>query len=45
LPKDKKLLTKLEESCRQDQEKNVWLDFDDIIANANNFTALKKKKI
>ncbi|RHZ35472.1 UvrD-helicase domain-containing protein [endosymbiont GvMRE of Glomus versiforme] len=45
LPEDKELLTKLAECCCYDQEKNVWLDFDDIIANANNLVALKSQKI
>ncbi|MCE8158936.1 MAG: ATP-dependent helicase [Candidatus Moeniiplasma glomeromycotorum] len=36
LPTESELLTKLKESCQQDRIKNVWLEFEDLITNANN---------
>jgi len=45
LPHEKELLVQLKNSCQHDQEKNIWLDYDDIIANASSFIAIKKQKI
>lgn len=32
-----RLLSQLESICQQDKAKNVWLEFEDLITNANNF--------
>ena len=36
LPTKSKLLSELESICQQDKAKNVWLEFEDLITNANN---------
>ena len=45
LPVESELLVKLKESCQQDQTKNVWLEFKDLIANANNLISQLDQKI
>jgi superfamily I DNA/RNA helicase len=45
LPVESELLTKLKESCQQDRIKNVWLEFEDLITNANNLVKQLDQKI
>ncbi|MCE8162916.1 MAG: ATP-dependent helicase [Candidatus Moeniiplasma glomeromycotorum] len=45
LPVESALSTKLKESCRQDKIKNVWLEFEDLITNANNLFKQLDQKI
>ena len=42
VPDEQELLTELAESCQHDQTKNIWLDFEDIIENANNLKNQKR---
>jgi len=44
LPNESELLVKLKESCQQDQVKNVWLEFEDLITNANNLVSQLDQK-
>jgi superfamily I DNA/RNA helicase len=45
LSTESKLLAQLEAACQQDQNKNVWLDFEDLITNANNLINRPEQKI
>ncbi|KLL02077.1 MAG: UvrD/REP helicase N-terminal domain protein [Mycoplasmataceae bacterium RC_NB112A] len=45
LPAESELLIKLKENCHQDKIKNVWLEFEDLITNANNLVKQINQKI
>jgi hypothetical protein len=42
---ESKLLAQLKAACQQDQNRNVWLDFEDLITNANNLINQLEQKI